>query len=172
MAPASSGIASVRLSLVREHIALENAHDLDGIMHTFGDDARYDDEPWDGRYVGRPEVRSYYAQMLQALPDLGIDVQREHIGEDALILEVRIRGRHQATWRGLPATGRTVDFPLCGIFTFDAANRLAGERIYYDRATVLAQLGVFFDPESWRGRIATAIMHPLTIARALLRAGR
>jgi hypothetical protein len=30
----------------------ENQHDLEGILQTFGTTARYDDEPWDGHYIG------------------------------------------------------------------------------------------------------------------------
>lgn len=82
----------------------------------------------------------------------------------------RIRGTHLGIWRGgLPATGRRVEFPLCGVFTFDAEDRLAGERIYYDRATVLRQLGLFHEPEGALGRIVTLLSHPMTIARAVLR---
>jgi hypothetical protein len=32
---------------------------------------------------------------------------------------------------------------------------------------VLGQLGVFHDPESWRGRITTALAHPVTMARVV-----
>ena len=59
-----------------------------------------------------------------------------------VIVEVMIRGTQLGGWRGLPATGRRVEFPLCGVYTFDANDRLAGEKIYYDRGTVLRQLGV------------------------------
>jgi hypothetical protein len=62
-----------------------------------------------------------------------------------------------------------MEFPLCGIFTFDEKNRVAGEKIYYDRATPLGQLGVFHDPESLRGRITTALTHPVTMARIVAR---
>ena len=48
---------SHRLSLVEEHVRLENAHDLDGVIQTFGDAARYDDEPWNLHYEGRDQVR-------------------------------------------------------------------------------------------------------------------
>jgi hypothetical protein len=65
-----------------------------------------------------------------------------------------------------------VDFPLCGVFTFDAEDRLAGERIYYDRATVLRQLGVFREPSTWLGRMVTALAHPVTIVRADARGAR
>jgi hypothetical protein len=36
-----------------DHVRLENQHDLDGIMTTFGATPRYDDEPWNAHYTGR-----------------------------------------------------------------------------------------------------------------------
>jgi len=106
---------------------------------------------------------------MRALPDLAIDIVDRHVSSDAIVLEVVISGTHGGAWRGLPATGRRLSFPLCGVFTFDADDRLAGERIYYDRATVLRQLGVFREPSSNLGRVLTALTHPVTIARAFLR---
>jgi steroid delta-isomerase-like uncharacterized protein len=161
--------AQDRLRRVEEHVRLENLHDLDGILGTFGAAARYDDEPWDEHHIGRDRVRAYYQDMLRAAPDLRIDVQAQHATSDAVILEVRILGTHLGSWRGLPATGRRVDFPLCGVYSFGPDGKIAGERIYYDRATVLRQLGVFREPTSTAGKILTPLTHPLTIARALLR---
>ena len=83
-----------------------------------------------------------------------------------------IRGTHLGPWRGLPATGRKLEFPLCGIYTFDSDDRLAGERIYYDRGIVLGQLGLFREPLRGLGRIVTALSHPVTIARTYLRGSR
>jgi hypothetical protein len=80
-----------------------------------------------------------------------------------------IRGTHLGGWRSLPATGRRVEFPLCGVYTFDADDRLAGEKIYYDRGTVLKQLGVFHEPRSILGQISILATHPSTIARAFAR---
>jgi hypothetical protein len=70
-------------------------------METFGTTARYDDEPWDMHYQGRNEVRAFYEGLLQALPDLHIDVLRRHVSDAAVVLEVVIRGRHLGPWRGL-----------------------------------------------------------------------
>ena len=36
-----------RIRLVEEHVQAENAHDLERIMTTFGEQARYEDQPWD-----------------------------------------------------------------------------------------------------------------------------
>ena len=155
-----------RVAVVEQHVRAENAHDLEAVLATFGAGPRYDDEPWADHRHGLDGVRSYYTELMRALPDLVIDVQRRHVSSDCIILEVVIRGTHSGAWRGLPATFRRVDFPLCGVYTFDADDRLAGERIYYDRATVLRQLGVFREPSSGLGRVMTALTHPVTIARA------
>ncbi|MFN7987962.1 MAG: ester cyclase [Thermoanaerobaculia bacterium] len=164
--------ASSRLAVVEEHVRCENRHDLPGLLATFGAGARYDDEPWDDHRLGLDGVRAYYAELLAALPDLEIEVRSRHVGQEAIVLEVTIRGTHLGPWRGgMPATGRRVEFPLCGVFTFDADDRMAGERIYYDRATVLRQIGLFREPVGPLGRLASALGHPLTVARALLRRG-
>jgi len=160
---------AARLKLVEEHVRHENDHKLEAIMATFGATAQYDDEPWDAHYVGRDAVRAFYAGMLQALPGLRIDVQRSHASDSAVVLEVIIRGQHLGSWRGLPPTGAQIELPLCGIFTFDDAEHLAGERIYYDRATLLRQLGVFHEPDRAMERITTLLTHPLTMAQIALR---
>jgi steroid delta-isomerase-like uncharacterized protein len=158
-----------RVALVEEHIRHENAHNMEAVLRTFGPTAHYDDAPWGEHYEGRNGVRAFYDQLMQALPDLEIDVQRWHVTEEAVLVEVVIRGTHLGKWRGLPATGRRVEFPLCGVYTFDAHDLLAGEKIYYDRGTVLRQLGVFHEPTSVRGQISILATHPATIARALAR---
>ncbi len=69
----------------------------------------------------------------------------------------------------MPATGRKLEIPLCGVYTFDAHDRLAGERIYYDRAMILRQLGVFYEPQTLLGDLTTLLLHPFTLAKAYAR---
>lgn len=158
-----------RMALVAEHVRLENAHDLDGVVATFGATARYDDEPWDIHYRGVDQVRAFYSQLMSALPDLSIEIVRRHVSEETIVLEVIVRGTHLGAWRGLPATGQKVEVPLCGIYTFTSDDRLAGEKIYYDRAMILRQLGVFHEPQTMVGDVTTLMMHPVTIAKAYAR---
>ena len=167
--PRNENPRAARIAIVEEHVRLENAHDLEGVLDTFGDTARYDDEAWGEHYEGGDSVRHFYEQLMKALPDLVIEVQRRHVTDEAILLEVMIRGTHLGEWRGLPATGRRIEFPLCGVYTFDSEDRLAGERIYYDRGTVLRQLGVFHEPQSLLGRIGILATHPGTVARAVAR---
>src|SRR6185437_10454848 len=70
-------VRSERLRTVDEHISRENAHDLDGIPAAFGQNAHY---------VGLDGVRTFYTQMLEAMPDLHIDVRQQHVAEGAVIV--------------------------------------------------------------------------------------
>jgi len=158
-----------QVALVEEHVRRENAHDLPGIMATFGARAWYDDEPWSEHHEGRDAVHGYYESLLTSLPDLHIAITHRLAAEEGVALEVRISGTHLGAWRGLPATGRRVTFPLCGLFTFDEGGKLAGERIYYDRADVLHQVGLYHDPQTLLGRLETLLAHPVTVARAYAR---
>jgi steroid delta-isomerase-like uncharacterized protein len=167
-AKSSEARIRARLQLVEEHVRRENLHDLDGILGT--PQARYDDEPWDDHRIGRDQVHLYYKELFAAAADFRIEVRHRYVTDEAVILEVTISGTHTGTWRGLPATGKFVSFPLCGIFTFDSEDRILGEKIYYDRASIFRQLGVFREPTTVAGRVLTAINHPVTIARAF--AGR
>jgi steroid delta-isomerase-like uncharacterized protein len=160
---------SRRLAIVEEHVQLENEHNLEGVLQTFGETAQYDDEAWNDHYQGREQVRQFYTQLMTALPDLRIEIIRRHVAAESIILEVAIRGTQLGPWRGLPGTGRRVEIPLCGVYTFSSDDRLAGERIYYDRAMVLRQLGVFREPQTAMGLLGILLTHPWTIAQALAR---
>lgn len=52
------------MTIVEQHIRLENEHDLEGVLRTFGDTARYDDEPWGDHNKGRTGVREFYEQLM------------------------------------------------------------------------------------------------------------
>src|SRR5574342_265386 len=119
MAAILSDRIRARLEVAEEHVRRENAHDLPGIMTTFGERAWYGDEPGGERHEGRDAVRRYYGNLLVALPDLHIDIVHRLAAEDGIRFEVRISGTHLGSWRGLPPTGRPVEFPLCGLYTFD-----------------------------------------------------
>jgi steroid delta-isomerase-like uncharacterized protein len=160
-------ITRARMITVEDHVRSETAHDLQAIMRTFGPHARYDDEAGDEHHEGLSAVRSFYEAQFRAAPDLHVDVKRRHVTEENIILEVEISGTHRGRFRGLPGTGSQFRFTLCAVYSFNEENKLAGERIYYDRATVYRQLGLFHEPTTLFGRIMTPLLHPLTMARAI-----
>jgi steroid delta-isomerase-like uncharacterized protein len=165
-----AALREARVRRVEEHVRHENAHDLDAVMDTFLANPFYDEEPWGEHHIGHQAVRKYYEQLFRAAPDLCIDIRRRHATDDAVILECEISGTQEGAWRGLPPTGRRISFPICAVYEFeDDGDKLAGERIYYDRATVLNQLGVLHEPESLLGRVLTVLTHPVTLGSAVAR---
>jgi predicted ester cyclase len=46
---------------------------------------------------------------------------------------------HKGRWAGIPASGRSINVPTCCLFHFDDA-RLLSESVYFDHATLLAQI--------------------------------
>ena len=54
-------------------------------------------------------------------------------------------------------------------FFFFEGERIVCERVYFDQATILRQLGLAHDPSSLAGRTSLLASHPLTVGRALLK---
>lgn len=81
---------------------------------------------------------------------------------------VRLARSERSFQCGRASAGAQIELPLGGIYTFGDDDRLAGERIYYDRATLLRQLGVFHEPDRAVGR-TTLLTHPLTMAQVVVR---
>jgi len=129
---------AARLALVEEHIRVESGHDLDKLMATLGAAPTYDMNAQ--RINGRDGVHEFYAGLFKGIPDLHIETKHLHVSDAAVTAEVRITGTHREEWLGVPALGHRVDFPVAAVFTFDAEERLAGERIYFDTALLLAQM--------------------------------
>ena len=85
-----------------------------------------------------------------------------------MIAEFWLRGTHEGSFRGLPATGRSFECRMTAFFLFED-DRLVCERVYFDVGTIMRQLGIAHDPRSVIGRVATVANHPLTIGRGVVR---
>lgn len=156
-----------RVSIVNEHMRLENAHDFSACIGEFGR-ARYEVMASGEVFDGTGRVHDFLAENRKAFPDFRFEPTRVSPTAEAVLVEGFFKGTHEGTWRGLPPTGRRVDFPMCLIFDFEG-DVLVNERLYFDLGTPLRQLGVADDPNSAKGKFFTVLAHPLTIARALVR---
>ena len=149
------------------HMAAENAHQFDEAIGFFAR-PRYELMATGEIYEGPSELGGLMRENVTAFPDFHYDFAHIHHADHAIVVEGMFRGTHQGTWRGLPATGRPVEFPMLIVFPFEGA-AMMGERIFFDLGTALRQLGVARDPNTTSGKIATVLNHPVTICRALLR---
>jgi steroid delta-isomerase-like uncharacterized protein len=147
----------------------ENVHDFDTTMGTFGH-PRYEIIPTGDVFDGFDAVTRYFEETRAAFPDQRNELIQMHTADDSVIVEFDLLGTHRGNFRGLPATGREFRCRTLAIFEFaPGTDRIICERVYFDSATILRQLGVAHDPLTLRGRLATVANHPLTIGSALAR---
>jgi steroid delta-isomerase-like uncharacterized protein len=174
LAGAAGGLSTEQLArreaLVREHMESENDHDFDTTLRTFGH-PRYELIATGETYDGDAEVSAYYAETRAAFPDQRNELIALHHCRDSTIAEFWLLGTHLGPLRGLPPTGRSFRCQMTALFLFED-ERLVCERVYFDQATILRQLGLARDPRSLLGRLSLVLNHPLTIARAALGARR
>jgi steroid delta-isomerase-like uncharacterized protein len=156
-----------REAIVREHMDSENRHEFDATMDTFGH-PRYELVGTGQVYDGPEEVMRYFDETRRAFPDQRNELLALHHADDAVLVEAVVRGTHLGPLQSLPPTGRSFELPILSIFVFDG-DELVCERVYFDSNTMLRQLGVARDPLSLTGRLGTAVGHPLTIGRGLIR---
>jgi steroid delta-isomerase-like uncharacterized protein len=166
-APTGAALRRKREAIVREHMESENRLDFDTTMKTFHH-PRYELIATGDTYDGEGQVARYWEESRIAFPDQRNELVQLHHSDDAVIVEFDLMGTHKGSFRGLPPTGRAFKCRMAALFIFDE-DRLVGERVYFDSATIQRQLGIAHDPLTLRGRIATVLNHPVTVGRAAVR---
>jgi steroid delta-isomerase-like uncharacterized protein len=160
-------LAQRRLAVVLEHMRYENDHNFDRCMAAF-QHPRYEVIATGEVHDGKAGVGGFLEENRSAFSDFHFQPLRTSPAGEAVLVEGLFTGTHTGTWRGLPATGRTVRLRMALVFEFEA-EALVCERLYFDLGTALRQLGVARDPLSWAGRLATILNHPITIGCAAVR---
>jgi predicted ester cyclase len=78
---------------------------------------------------------------LPGSPDLHIEPGKHLHTDDAVFVEVVFSGTQQGEWAGIPATGRQASVRIACLYEFEE-DRLVCERVWFDFATIMRQLGV------------------------------
>jgi steroid delta-isomerase-like uncharacterized protein len=162
-----TALRKAREAIVREHMESENDQEFDRTMATFHH-PRYELIATNEVHDGEEAVARYFEETRSAFPDQRNELIALHHSDDAVIVEINVKGTHNGSFRGLPPTGRSFTSRSAALFIFEE-DRLVCERVYFDAATIFRQLGIAHDPLTLRGRLATVANHPVTIGRALVR---
>ena len=126
-----------REAVVLEHVQSENRHDVAASVATFHTPC-YRVMPMGIVHDGGQAVSELLSGIFKGFPDFTVDIDKKYHSENAVILEVRMKGTHLGDWAGLKATGRPVEVPVACIFEFDE-DRLTCEKVYFDMATLVNQ---------------------------------
>lgn len=138
--------------LWEEHTKYEFAtRDTESTLATMVDDASVNHVPVMTGGRGKEALRAFYSQdFIPCMPpDTKLTAISRTVGEHQLVDEMIFSFTHtqEMPWMlpGIPPTNRRVEVPLVAIVGF-RDGKLAHERIYWDQASVLKQIGLISDP--------------------------
>jgi carboxymethylenebutenolidase len=145
----NGGVAPINLSaLWDDHVKYEFAtRDTEATLETMVEDAYVNHIPVLTGGVGRDELREFYSKRFipQMPPDTSMTPISRTIGADRVVDEMVFEFTHtiKMDWMlpGVAPTGKHVKVPLVVVVHF-RGDKLAHEHIYWDQASVLAQLGL------------------------------
>jgi steroid delta-isomerase-like uncharacterized protein len=132
--------------------ALYSAHDLDGLMAMYAEDAEFQvvDQPEPLR--GRTAIRQYLQAQFDAFPDVHVElgtilVDGSSFADEGLVTGTNTGALAQPSGEPLPATGKAVRLPFAE-FVELADGKVRRQRLYWDQMTAMGQLGVLEPPQS------------------------
>jgi carboxymethylenebutenolidase len=135
-------------NLWTEHLDGEfMSKDVEATLATMVDDASVDHIPVHTGGHGKVALRAFYRDVF--IPSWPDDLQQTSVnrvvGDGQLVDEIRTRFTHDRPMEwflpGVPPTHRVVDIDIIVVVQF-RDNKIACERIYWDQATVLRQIGL------------------------------
>jgi len=134
--------------LWEEHVRHEfETRDTEATLATMVEDAYVNHVPVLTGGSGKPALRDFYARHFipKMPPDLEMVPISRTIGSDQVVDEMVLKFTHsiEMDWMlpGIAPTGRRVEIALVAIVRF-RDGKVAHEHIYWDQASVLAQLGL------------------------------
>ena len=133
---------------IKDHLAAESAQNLEALLAGMTQDCYNlvlcDPSPL---YRGPRGVAKRYRGLWTAFPDLQVRLRRIVAIEGELaVTEHTLSGTHRGPLFGVAPTGRFVQVETAVIWEF-AGERIRGETVYFDLATMLRQMGTLALPE-------------------------
>jgi len=122
--------------------------DIEATMATMGASPHVTHVPTMTGGSGYDAVRRFYQNYFvgRVPDDWSVELISRTIGENQLVDEVLISFTHErdmpAILPGVKPTGRKVVIPFVVVVGFDKSDKVEFERIYWDQASVLVQLGL------------------------------
>jgi steroid delta-isomerase-like uncharacterized protein len=126
--------------LWQKHVLAENRRSIQGLLDTLCDEPVYKSMATGEEHRGKDAVASFYRGLFETIPDATFDLVTVYISEAGVVEESVLRGTHQGTWMGVALAGRKIELPLIIVFPMQAG-AILGERLYFDLATPVRQLG-------------------------------
>jgi steroid delta-isomerase-like uncharacterized protein len=135
-------------------VELWNTGHADAALRAYNEDAERNDPNLPGPIQGANEIAEYVTQIRTGFPDFRLEVTDQVAEGDRLVVHWTGSGTNRGEFLGIPATGHRMT--LSGTAWSRIVNgKIAEERVYFDRLSMLEQLGV--SPDAMRGQAKRAM---------------
>ena len=132
-----------------KHVKCEfEDHDVDATMKTMVKEPYVHHVPTLTGGIGYDEVYNFYKNDFVGKMPVDTKIVRvsRTVGKDQVVDELIISFTHDREIKvmlpGVPSTGKYVELPLVVVMKFDDNDKIAHEHIYWDQASLLAQIGL------------------------------
>jgi steroid delta-isomerase-like uncharacterized protein len=131
--------------VVKTYVDAFSRADLDAWMGTFAPAGTYSD-PSSPQPISGQALRETFAGFFSAFPDARCETVGLHaISEQVSVWRWIMRATNTGAYRGMPPTGRTITLPGCEFIEI-GNNKIKRAEGYFDRLTLMAQLGLAPSP--------------------------
>ena len=120
---------------------IHNDHSIDAIESIFSREFIDHMDTYGGLFQGIDGLKKGYAAAFQAFPDLKAIVCQMIAEEDKVVLHKTVMGTHRGEFRGIPATGKKVEYQSIYIFRIEN-NKISEYWGLQDELKLMQQLGV------------------------------
>ena len=133
------------VNLMKDQIRVMSEESADAVAARYRDDAVYVDNARGLTFKGKEEITAMVRELKEAFSNIhAADAEYYETG-DWTITRFQGRGTNDGPFGPLPATGKTIDVPMCELFRWQDGKIVEGV-IYYDSATMMIQLGHMSPP--------------------------
>jgi steroid delta-isomerase-like uncharacterized protein len=131
--------------LCERFTAFYNAHDLDGLMRMYAEDAEFQVPDQPELLRGRTSIRQYFQAQFDAFPDIHVELGTvlldiSSFADEGLVTGTNTGAIAQPSGELLPPTGKGLRLPFAE-FVELADGKVRRHRLYWDQMTALGQLG-------------------------------
>jgi steroid delta-isomerase-like uncharacterized protein len=130
--------------LWQKHVLAENRRSIEGLLGTLCDEPVYTIMATGEEFRGKEGVASFYTGLFEGVPDATFDLISSFVSENGVMEESVLKGTQQGELFGLAPTNKSFSLPLIIVFPIKNG-QILGERLYFDIATLMNQLGIPLD---------------------------
>ncbi len=90
---------------------------------------------------GPQQIASYVAEVRTGFPDFKLEIKQRISEGNRMVTQWTCTGTHNGEFQGIPPTGKRINITGLGLARIEGG-KVVEERVYFDRVSMLEQLGV------------------------------